>query len=404
MNGQTFSTRARNTAVWGITGLGFALPMPTAWTNIMLLLVLAGWVACGKWQDKWRAIRQAPAAIAAFAFIALVLVGLLYGTGSHGGHYLTKYASLLILPLVLSLQLDANERWRALDAFCAAMTITLALSILIWLQWLPASLFNGSSADNPIVFKLHITHGFFMVLAAFLLGLRAQQFKTERAKYWLLVVISGLMLINALFMVKGRTGQVVLALLLIYLFHLRFPRYGLLIGALCAGLLSASAYTVSPAFKERADLALAETARWNTTRGDPTSSIGVRLDYYATTLSIIKQHPLIGVGTKGFADAYEKQVEGTKLPPSNNPHNQYLLVTAQYGLFGLGMLLALYGACFYQARQQSVHFAILGSGILLAYAAGNLFNSFMLDFAERVFFVWGLGVVLSQQALQPAKP
>lgn len=403
MDLKTFNTHASNTAAWSVAGLGFALPMPTAWTNIMLLLILAGWLGSGRWHDKCQAIRQAPAALAALVFIGLVLTGLLYGSGDYGGHYLTKYASLLIIPLILSLRLEVHERWRALDAFCAAMVIVLALSILIWLEWLPATLFNGSSADNPIVFKLHITHGFFMVLAAFLLGVRAQHFKAKPGKYWLLVAVAALMLINSLFMVKGRTGQVVLAILLIYLFHLRFPRYGLLIGALCAGLLSATAYTISPAFKERADLALAEAARWDTTRGDPTSSIGVRLDYYATTLAIIRQHPLIGVGTKGFPEAYESQIEGTNLPPSNNPHNQYLLITAQYGLLGLGLMLAFYAACIYQARRQSAHLALLGSGIVLAYATGNLFNSFMLDFSERVFFVWSMGVVLSYQSLRSAE-
>lgn len=403
MDLKTFNTHARNTAAWSVAGLGFALPMPTAWTNIMLLLILAGWLGSGRWHDKWQAIRQAPAALAALAFIGLVLTGLLYGTGDYGGHYLTKYASLLIIPLILSLRLEVHERWRALDAFCAAMAIVLALSILIWLEWLPATLFNGSSADNPIVFKLHITHGFFMVLAAFLLGVRAQHLKSNPGKYWLLVAVAALMLINALFMVKGRTGQVVLAILLIYLFHLRFPRYGLLIGALCAGLLSATAYTISPAFKQRADAALEQAARWDTTRGDPTSSIGVRLDYYATTLAIIRQHPLIGVGTKGFPEAYESQIEGTNLPPSNNPHNQYLLITAQYGLLGLGLMLAFYAACIYQARRQSAHLALLGSGIVLAYATGNLFNSFMLDFSERVFFVWSMGVVLSYQSLRSAE-
>lgn len=395
MNFKAFNMRVRALAVWGVAGLGFALPMPTAWTNIMLILILAGWLGSGGWHSKWQAVRQAPAAMAAFAFIALVLVGLLYGNGNYGSHYLSKYASLLIIPLVLSLQLDHREQWLAIDAFCAAMALILALSILIWLQWIPASLFKGSEAGNPIVFKLHITHGVFMALAAFLLGVRAQQFKASPAKYWPLVAIASLMLINALFMVRGRTGQLIVVILLVYLFHLRFPRYGLLIGALCAGLLGTAAYNISPAFKERADLAAEEAVRWSDTRGDTTSSIGTRLDYYVTTLSIIKEHPLIGVGTKGFPDAYEKQVEGTQLQPSNNPHNQYLLVMAQYGLIGLAALLGLYGACGRQARRQPAPFAMLATGILLAYVAGNLFNSFMLDFSERVFFAWSLGLLLS---------
>lgn len=404
MNVSNLNLHARRLAVWGVAGMGFALPLPTAWANIMLLPVLLGWLGSGGWHGKWRAVRQAPAAVAALTFLAMVIGGLAYGTGDYGSHYLTKYASLLILPLILSLQLDAHEKWRALDAFCAAMLLTLVLSILISLGWLPASLFNGSAPDNPTVFKLQITHGFFMALAAFILGIRAQHFKADRRKYLLLVTLAGLMAANALLMIKGRTGQIVLAVLLTYLFHLRHPRYGLLTGILCAGALVGTAYMVSPAFKQRVELTVAQAERWETTRGDTSSSIGTRLDYYVTTLAIIKQHPVIGVGTAGFPEAYEKQIQGSALQPSNNPHNQYLLVMAQYGVVGLVFLLGLYGACHVQARRQAVPFAMLGTGVLLAYIAGNLFNSFMLDFSERVFFAWSLGVLLSHKALRPPTP
>ena len=395
MNLTTVNAHAGTVAAWGVTGLGFALPMPTAWANVMLLIILVGWLGSGDWQGKWQVVKQTPVALAALGFVLMVLAGLLYGSGSYGSHYLAKYGSLLILPIVLSLQLEASEKWRAIDAFCAAMAITLLLSILIWLQCLPAHLFGGSAADNPIVFKLHITHGFFMVIAAFLLYIRAQQFPENRGKRLLLIAIAGLMVINALLMVKGRTGQVVFAFLLVYLFHLRFPRHGLLTGALCASVLTGAAYTASPAFKERADIALQEAVQWKSRQGDPSSSIGTRLDYYSTTVALIQQHPLFGVGTKGFPDAYAKQIAGTALQPSNNPHNQYLLTAAQYGLIGLVVLLGFYAVCGHQASQLPVPFSVLATAVLLAYLVGNLFNSFMLDFSERIFFAWSMGLLMS---------
>jgi O-antigen ligase len=367
----------------------------------MLLLILLAWLASGQWQDKWHTLKQSSAAIATGLFIGMVVLGFAYGEGNYGSHYLTKYASLLILPVLLSLQLSPAEKWRAIDAFCAAMTITLLLSFLIWLQYLPTSLFNGTAVDNPIVFKLHITHGFFMVLAAFFLYTRAQQFSDQPAKRLVLLAITALMIVNVLLMVKGRTGQAAFAVLLVYLFHLRFPRYGLLVGALCAAALAGGAYSISPSFKERTDIAVTEIAQWETRRGDPSSSMGTRLDYYSTSLSIIKQHPIFGVGTNGFPQAYEKQIAGTVLKPSNNPHNQYLLTTAQYGLIGLAVLLGFYTACGLQASRQPQPFAKLAMGVLLAYLAGNLFNSFMLDFSERVFFAWSMGLLLSAGSPRP---
>lgn len=399
MNLHHFNARARAVAVWGVVGIGLVLPLPTAWANIMLLPVLIGWLCSGDWRQKWQTFKQAPAAVAVTAFIAMVLIGLLYGTGDDGSHYLTKYASLLILPLILTLKLTSAEKWRAIHAFCAAMATTLALSILIWMGWLPAKLFRGSALDNPIVFKLHITHGFFMALAALFLYIKAQQTVTHRLKHVLMAVIT-LMAFNVLFMIQGRTGQAVFGVMFVYLFYLSFPRYGLLIGGLSALLLGGMAYTISPTFKERINLTVEEAQHWETRRGDPSSSIGTRLDYYSTTVAIIKQHPLLGVGTKGFPEAYERQIAGTVLQPSNNPHNQYLLVTAQYGFVGLVILLGLYATVAWQAARQASPFSILAIGVLLAYVVGNLFNSFMLDFSERVFFAWGMGVLLSSNSLR----
>ena len=75
---------------------------------------------------------------------------------------------------------------------------------------------------------------------------------------------------------------------------------------------------------------------------------------------------------------------------------------AQYGLPGLVLLLGLYGASARQAIRHPPPFAMLAVGVLLAYAAGNLFNSFMLDFSERICFAWSLGILLSLKASQRA--
>ncbi len=398
MNVALLNQRARSVAVWGLAGLGFALPLTPGLANLMLLLVVVSWLLSGDWQRKWAVIKDAPAAKAAGLFYALVVIGMFYGVKDDSAHYAGKYASIFMLPIILSLQLSTEEKWRAIAGFCAAMVMTLFLSILIWLELLPVSFFKNTDANNPIVFKMHITHGFFMILAAFFMFIAALHLPDNTRRYGLLVLVL-LATINALLMIQGRTGQVVLVGLLAYLFHLRFPRYGVLLGLIAGLALAGSAYLSSPSFKSRTDIAVQEAMHWSDNRGNEESSIGTRFDYYATSLAIIKQHPIIGVGTDGFPKAYEAQIVGTLLPPSNNPHNQYLLITAQYGLIGLSVLLFFYFSCWRQARMQPQPFAVLATGVLIAFLIGNLFNSFMLDFAERLMFVWAMGVLLS-----PARP
>lgn len=394
MNTPLLNQRARSVAVWGLVGLGFALPLTPALANLMLLLVVVSWLLSGEWREKWSVLIASPAAKAAGLFYALVLIGMLYDVKDDSTHYASKYASIFILPIILTLQLSAEEKWRAIVGFCAAMVLTLFLSILIWLELLPVSLFKNSDASNPIVFKMHITHGFFMILAAFFMYSGALHSAAGNRRHILLLLVL-LAIINALLMIQGRTGQVVLISLIAYLFHLRFPRYGLVLGLVAGLVLAGAAYMSSPSFKNRTDIAVNEAMHWSNNRGDEASSIGTRFDYYATSIAIIKQHPIIGVGTEGFPKAYEAQIVGTPLPPSNNPHNQYLLITAQYGLIGLGVLLFFYFSCWRQACAQPGPFALMATGVLIAFLIGNLFNSFMLDLAERLMFVWAMGVLLS---------
>lgn len=396
MNTALLNQRARNLAVWALAGLGFTLPLPPAWANMMLALILVGWLGSGQWQTKWQTFRQAPAAKAALAFLTLVLLGLLYGEQGHGGVYLTKYASLLLLPVILTLQLTPAERNRAALAFCCSMAFVLLLSFLISLAILPAEWFRESSPGNPTVFKLQITHGLFMVLAAFVLYIKSMTLKPGRTRYglWLL---AALMAGNALFMVQGRTGQLVLIVLVVFIFSNRTSRHGLLIGISAAVALSVLAYTGSDTFKQRADRAILEIQDWKASdnKGDPSSSMGTRLGFYKISLMIIQDHPWIGTGTGGFGKAYEKEIAGTTLPFTLNPHNQYLLIAAQYGLIGLGVLAFFYFACWRQARQAPEPYRILALGFLLAYLCGNMFNSFMLDFAERLLFCWAMGIFLA---------
>lgn len=401
------STLARKVAIWSCIGLAFFLPIATATSNLLYVAILIGWVGSGNWQRKWQAVSKSGAARMVGLMAIIVLAGTAYGLGSveERLHYANKYSVLLLIPLLISLELNIEEKRRVVCAFCAAMALTLALSILVWLNWMPVHWFKMASPENPTVFKLHITHGFFMAIAAFAAGvavLKGPPLPTKAGGFALygFIILAG---INTLFMIQGRTGQVVLLMLLAYLFHLRFPRFGLLIGIASAILLSLLAYTISPTFKERVEIAVAEAQHWQTSRGDLNSSIGTRLDLYTTTAGIIRKHSFFGVGTGGFAEAYREQIEGSALPPSENPHNQYLLTAAQFGVFGLATLLAFYYICWREIRRQAPFIAYIGCGVLYAYLAANLFNSFMLDFSERFFFALVLGCLLSIQSQSAAK-
>jgi len=68
-------------------------------------------------------------------------------------------------------------------------------------------------------------------------------------------------------------------------------------------------------------------------------SLGMRLEFWKTAGQIIKQSPLVGVGTGDVQDAFDLQyyLDGTSLSEKNRrrAHNQYLTIWLTYGLFGL---------------------------------------------------------------------
>ena len=406
-------TSPRNTlttaATWCAIALGFSLPISTAASNVLLAAIAVLFALSGDYKRKLQAIAGNPVAMAFVGFCALIVIGCLYGAGSSVDklHYLGKYLTLLAVPLLVPLFTERNSRIYALAAFCAAMLLTLALSILIRLEWLPPLLLpmmatpNPADGPNPVVFKLSITHGFLMACAAFLLAVGARQAASIRTR-WALAVLAALAGFNVLFMVIGRTGYVVLAALGAYFFFCRFGRRGIMLAALALVFACAAAYQWSEAFHERTSKAIAEAETWKPGRGDQTS-IGLRLDYYSNTLAIIADRPLFGVGIGGFETAYGERVKNTGMAPSNNPHNQYLLIAAQLGLVGLAVLVWLYAVAWRGAGRLEPPFAEIAHGLLLAMVIGNLFNSFMLDFTERTFFAWLSGVLFAGLSARKAQ-
>jgi len=389
-------TKALTAATWSAIALGFFIPIATATSNLLLALTALLFALSGDYRGKARAIGRNPVALACLLFFALTLLGSLYGLGAWHDkqHYLGKYLTLLAVPLLAPLFAERASRIYALAAFCAAMLLTLALSYAIRFGWLPPGSLPMMDAADPVVFKLSITHGFLMAIAAFLLAVAAHHTDSLRAR-WVLAALAALAAFNVLFMVFGRTGYVVLAVLGVYFFFRRFGARGIAIAAVGFALACAAAYQWSSAFHERTDMALDQASAWREGRGDRTS-IGLRLDYYSNTLAIIRAQPLFGVGTGGFALAYGERVQHTGMAPSNNPHNQYLLITAQLGVVGLAALIALYAVYWRGAGRLTPPFGEIARGLLLAMLVGNLFNSFMLDFTERLFFAWLSGVLFAE--------
>ncbi len=376
--------------------LGLSLPISTAIDNLLLLVLLIGWLLCGDWQNKWANLRANLLSWVLLAFLLLVALGTVWGFGNAAERlrYFSKYAVLLLPLALIALPLADAQKRRAAAAFGLGILLTLALSYAMWAGVdLPDWLSKNNDASNPVVFKLHITHSFFVALGAFMFFVGALHARDRRWR-WGLGFAAALAVVNLL-MVQGRTGQLVLLVLTGYLFIQRFRWRGVIVaGAVIVGAgIVVSQLPGVPVLARYSD-GIKEIQNWQYGNKDQ-SSMGLRMQYAATSLRIIAEHPLIGVGTGGFEHAYGQQIAGTAAQASNNPHNQYLLTTAQLGLSGLILLLAMFVVLWRTARRLPLVEQVLARGLVLAYLIGNLFNSFLFDHAEKLLFAWAVGLLFS---------
>jgi O-antigen ligase len=374
--------------------LGASIPISVALDNVLFVLILLAWLAGGSLREKVIALRANPAALAALAFLGLVLLGMTWGPGSvrDGLHYFSKYRDLLLVAALSGLALSARDQRFALEAFLAAMALTLVLSYAMWLGLLPIEDSPGRGRANPAVFKLHITHGVFMALAAFLAA--NQALRASELRWRTLYGAGAALAALNVFMVQGRTGYLAFGVLVLYFFAAHWRWRGVVLAALAAAVAIGAALLAEAPLLGRIAAVASEYREWEVGRALETST-GLRMNYYKTSISIVRDHPLLGVGTGGFVSAYREKIRGTNLPESSNPHNQYLLTAAQLGALGLAALVAMFLVMWWQAGRMDPAARIAARGLVLTIAVGSLLNSFLIDHAEGLLFAWMAGVLFA---------
>jgi O-antigen ligase len=382
---------------WSAIAMGFTLPIWTLADSLLMGLLALSWAASGQWRGKWQMVRSNPVALSALMLFAFLLLGTLWGEGSLEDRalYLKKYGELLFIPLLMTLALTAQDRRRALWGFACGLLLTLGLSYALWLGWFtPGGLIKGDPS-NPFVFKRHITHNILMAFGALLFATFAWRSKDARWR-WSWSALALCAAANVLLMVQGRTGYLILAALTMLLLHLLWGWRGIAAAVVLLSGAFAGAYAVSSSFHDRLDLAVNNARNWNPDVS-ATEAISERLEFYQNTLEIIREHPVTGVGTGGFGQAYAEHVAPKGLKPTRNPHNQYLLVMAQVGVIGLALLCWLFIRQWRAAEGlPEPGYRLLGRGLVLTIVIGCVFNALLIDHTEKLLYCWFTGLFFAE--------
>ncbi len=263
------------------------------------------------------------------------------------------------------------------------------------LQQIPRIFFRYSQFIVNYSTVHHIVHSFFMAMLSFW-ALQEIPAKEQRKSKVLTILFSLLFIlatINVFFVSSGRSGMVIYTLLaavfIVQRCKLRQTVFALL---LICGLLTVS-YFSSENMALRVDTAIEDIRNYRS--GTSRSSLGMRLDWWQDSLILIRNAPLAGYGTGSFATEQKKLVAGTTTKPSDNPHNEYLMLGVQLGIPGIVIFIAMLGALFFYSFSLFKKERHLLQGTVLAFAWGCLANSWLLDSHPSHFFLIAAAILTS---------
>jgi len=300
--------------------------------------------------------------------------------------------------------------WVLLDDFMRGMG-PLVARLPDWRGHLAAGLGNSGHIAGMV--------GMFLpwVLLAFLCG------KTWRR--WLLVPVLGVMFAAlAVTWSVGSTGATAISLAIWAVVAWRWMRPGSLrwkrmAAVVGVGLLVVGFYfTPNPANPHRPSL-------WKEAFGSERWEAGwpTRLVIWETTWQLIKQSPMVGIGTGNFTYGYTQQVvpsvtENPKLRPysgafTNDAHNDYLQLWAEGGVVALGLWIVVLSSFLVttgrllKARPDDDTAAVLvaaGAGMTVFALDGLMSFPMRLPahFTMAMFFLAVPGVVQRLQGQRPA--
>jgi len=363
--------------------LGFLAPLSGPAATAVAVLIIVTFVVQGNISAYFRQIITNKIVLAILVFFALHLVGLLWTQDMRSGlHIVNKQWRLLLIPVLMAfVRKDHTQLY--LDSFIAGMTITHIISYLDCFHVINFVVMDWISYNPLLAWCIYL-------LAHTLLFIHLPRWKS--CLYGALILS---MTVN-MFMTRGRAGYLVFFALLILLSFQYFGRNRLralitsIILLLVIFLLS---YNFSSTFQKRIDGAIDEVLSFEMNRVSPDGND--RLTFFLNTLVIIKEHPLLGVGTGDFPNEYEKvnRVRSPKVCNTDDPHNNYLFVMAQFGVLGLAAILAIF---FFQIRcglDTHDNFKHLRLGLPILFMLISLFGCYLLGHFTTLVFAYFTAVL-----------
>ena len=379
----------------------------TSLAIVLEFLVYILFACSGELRRRLMHTLRHPVMIGLYPFVAALLIGTFHGPAPWSEVLLGLLAwrRLLLLPLCLSVFDDDRSKNLAVTVFittCLVGTLisftTAFLRIIVASKYPPGIVFHNYTVQS-------------MALALALSGCLAalvapRHFSGARLLQSapLMAAVGVLFLIDIAFVLASRSGYaailVMSVLLVITLTQGKWTNKALAGAAiaLCVGVIFVSSTQV------RARIAEAIREIETVDEAATGTHLGQRVVMWRNTMRMIGDHPILGVGTGGFAAGYRPYAlaaNGWQAFETDDPHNQFLKIQGEQGLLGLAALLFfVFRVVTCPAGTPYRQLAVAAMG---AWCVTSLANSHFSTFTEgRLLFFW-LGTMLGGALFAPPR-
>jgi len=382
-SGQIFEHWQRYLAV----AVGFSISLSTSMGELLVGAYAVCWLLSGDCRRTWRLMSANRVLWLPVAVFGGLVLGMTYTSASshESWKYLLKYREFLYIPLFASVFTDPELRRKGRFGFLAGAVILLGLS---YFEFATGFDLSFPSDTDYVTFKDRIIHN---LLMGFLVYLLADELRRRPTWRWGILAVIGLTLINMTVMVQGRTGYLVLGSLTVLYMYQQFQLRGIVYATALLGGLMAVAYPTIGVVRSRIDDTVMQLR--NQFGSEQKRSLDARLEFYAASCHLIGQHPWFGTGTGSYPAEYKKLSRTRDLPPSVDPHCEYLLLAVQMGLVGLSLFLATLAVQWRATHHLAGEDRYWSQGMLVTVAVGSLFNSLLLGFTGGLFYGYMVGLV-----------
>lgn len=367
--------------------LVFLIPFEQGIVPIGLVAFLVTNLFVHKWEERVELFKKRWQFIALFSsFYLLHAFGLLYSDNLGFGFFdLEVKLSMLLVPLVV-LSSNVINRFTIIEIL---KTFIFGASISALYCFLNATFEFLRTEDYHVFYYKYLSYyhhpGYYAMYLNFAIsGLLILIFHSKdkvRAIYF--VLLSFLMV--SVYQLSSRTGIMFLVLAICYAFvYLIFPkiRWKKSLIALFITIL----LTVSFAYKSSYVASRFSSGSEAIATENKTSSLGVRLSMWKYSMDIVKEHPILGVGTGDVKDELKaKYVEKglTRAIKNNyNAHNQFVQSLVALGGVGLlSLLLSLVVPLFFSLKKRNFLYPLFVVNLSI-----NLMTESVLETQSGVVF------------------